>query len=111
MKIQSQGGTYPLDIHDPKGGGAVITHIPYDDYYTIPYRALTPNGICNIIVTGRAISSTHEAHSAYRIMPICANIGEGAGIAAAIAAGKGLSFRKVESLSIQKLLAGHGGVY
>ena len=104
-------GTYPIDIHDPKGGGAVITDIPYGDYYTIPYRALAPKGIDNIIVAGRAISSTHEAHSAYRIMPICANIGEGAGIAAAIAAGKGLPFRNVDSLSIQKLLAGYGGVY
>ena len=95
-------GTYPLDIHNPAGTGTYIQDIPYGDYYTIPYRALVPKGIDNLIVAGRPISSTHEAHSAYRIMPICTSIGEGAGAAAAIVSKEGGTFK---DLSYKKIHA------
>lgn len=104
-------GTYPVDIHNPSGTGTVLKDIPYGDYYTIPYRALIPLGVDNLIVAGRPISSTHEAHSAYRIMPICASIGEGAGSAASIASKKGISFREVDSKAIHNLLDKYGALY
>lgn len=46
-----------------------------------PYRATIPLGCDNLLVVGRALSSTHEAQSSYRILPNVASIGEGAGIA------------------------------
>ena len=104
-------GSYPVDIHDPMGGGTVLQDIPYGDYYTIPYRALLPKGVDNLIVAGRPISSTHEAHSAYRIMPICCCIGEGAGTAAAISLKKALAFREVESKEIHAILDKYGALY
>lgn len=104
-------GTYPVDIHNPSGSGTVIQHIPAGDYYTIPYRALLPKGMDNLIVAGRPISSTHEAHSAYRVMPICTCIGEGAGTAASIAVKRNLAFRDVDYKEIQSLLDSHGALY
>ena len=38
-----------------------------------------------MLVAGRCLSATHEAHSAVRIMPICASLGEAAGVAVAVA--------------------------
>ena len=77
-------GSYPVDIHDPKGGGTQMESLKPGESYDIPYRSLVPNSIDNLLIAGRPISSTHEAHSAIRIMPICSAIGEAAGAAAAL---------------------------
>jgi hypothetical protein len=104
-------GTYPVDIHNPSGTGTVLKDMPYGEYYTIPYRALIPKGVDNLIVSGRPISSTHEAHSAYRIMPICTSIGEGAGTAAAIAVKKEVSFKAVPYKEIHDILDKYKALY
>lgn len=104
-------GTYPIDIHSPDGEGTVIKDIPYGDYYTIPYRALIPAGTDNLIVAGRPISSTHEAHSAIRVMPICTCIGEGAGAAVSIALKKSIPFNKADIGEIHGLLDKYGALY
>ena len=44
-----------------------------------------PKEYDNLLVAGRCISATHEAHSAVRIIPICASMGEAAAIAIATA--------------------------
>jgi hypothetical protein len=104
-------GTYPIDIHNPSGSGTIIKAIPFGDYYTIPYKALIPKGLDNLIVAGRAISSTHEAHSAYRIMPICTCIGEGAGTATAIAFKNSIPYKEVNAEEIHSLLTKYGALY
>lgn len=104
-------GTYPVDIHNPSGSGTMLKDIPYGDYYTIPYRALVPKGIDNLIVAGRPISSTHEAHSAYRIMPICTCIGEAAGIAAFLSIANNTTFRDVDYKKLQSLLRKYNALY
>ena len=104
-------GTYPVDIHNPSGSGTVLKDIPYGDYYTISYKALIPRGINNLIIAGRPISSTHEAHSAYRIMPICTCIGEGAGTATAIALKEKAAFRDVDYKKIHSLFNKYGVLF
>ncbi len=75
-------GNYSIDIHDPKGSAETeIVHFPKGHYYSIPYRATIPKGLKNVLVAGRPISSSHRAHSAIRIMPICSAIGHGVGVA------------------------------
>ncbi|MDD6735930.1 MAG: FAD-dependent oxidoreductase [Clostridiales bacterium] len=78
-------GNYPIDIHNPAGKGTTIIHIEDNKYYRIPYRSLLPKEYDNMLVAGRCLSATHEAQSSVRIMPICACLGEAAGVAAAIA--------------------------
>jgi hypothetical protein len=75
---------YDVDIHNPAGTGTIIKSLDKGDYYGIPFRCLLPLGVDNLIVAGRPISSTHEAHSSLRIMPTCTAMGEAAGIAAAL---------------------------
>lgn len=106
-------GTYCIDIHSLKEGSSVggMTDIPYNDYYTIPYRALLPQGCKNLIVAGRPISSTQLAHGAHRVMPICTCIGESAGIAAACACTEDGNFRKVTAERIQAKLEQFGALY
>ena len=101
-------GTYPVDIHNPAGTGTDFREMPKLDYYTIPYRSLTPVNLTNVIVAGRPISASHGAHSAIRVMPICASIGEGAGIAAALF---DENFHKVDAKAIQNVLTKNNGLY
>ena len=72
-------------IQDYRPTGTTIIHIPLNQYYKIPYRTLLPKEYDNMLVAGRCLSATHEAHSSVRIMPICACLGEAAGTAAALA--------------------------
>jgi hypothetical protein len=82
--------SYPVDIHNPAGTGTVIKPVPEGDWYEIPYRAIVPTGTANLVMATRAISSTHEAHSSLRVMPVVAAIGQAAGTAAAMAAAGGI---------------------
>lgn len=75
---------YPVDIHNPSGSGTVIKSIQ-GDFYEVPYRCLVPAESTNLLMACRAISSTHEAHSSFRVMPVVASYAQAAGMAAAIA--------------------------
>lgn len=97
-------GCYSVDIHSPDGSGTTIKKIPAGKWYHIPYRALLPEGADNLLVAGRCISSTHEAQSAYRVLPIVANIGEAAGLAAALAKKEGATLADVPMDMLHTLL-------
>ncbi|MDO4332635.1 MAG: FAD-dependent oxidoreductase [Eubacteriales bacterium] len=51
----------------------------------IPYRALLPKEICNLIAAGRLLSAEREVLGAMRLMANCFQTGQAAGTAAAMA--------------------------
>lgn len=86
---------YFIDIHNPSGAqdphqkrggrGEVRAGFgpPPGDYYEVPFRSLV-NATCpNLIVACRALSATHEAAAAVRVMATMHGVGEAAGVAAA----------------------------
>jgi len=101
-------GTYPVDIHNPAGKGTVLKRIPPDDAYDIPLRALIPQRVDRLLVAGRCISGTHEAHSSYRVMPIAMATGQAAGVTAAIGAKLKRSPRDVPIEQVQTELLRQG---
>ncbi len=74
----------------------------------IPYRCLTPRGLCNVLVAGRCISTDRPVQGSTRVMPVCLCLGEAAGIAAAMAAGVGNDIRAVDTDDLRSCLRGHG---
>lgn len=100
--------TYPIDIHNPHGTGTTLMHLPHGSAYDIPLRCLLPRDIDRIVVAGRCISGTHEAHSSYRVMPVAMATGQAAGVCAALAAvGKTLP-RTVDVGDVQKEMRRQG---
>ena len=99
---------FNLDVHNLDGAGldaaGVQKNFLQTKPYTIPYGCLVPQGTDGLLLAGRIISGTHIAHSSFRVMPICANIGQAAGIAAALCARKGLQPRNLEAVQIQAVL-------
>jgi ribulose 1,5-bisphosphate synthetase/thiazole synthase len=53
-------------------------------YWHVPYRALLPKGIENLLVAGRCIGGDLVSHASARNMMCCAVSGQGAGVAAAV---------------------------
>ncbi len=104
-------GCYSVDIHSPDGSGTTIKKIPAGKWYHIPYRALLPQNADNLLVAGRTVSSTHEAQSAYRVLPIVANIGEAAGLAAALAKKEGAALETVPMDKLHALLEENNLLY
>ena len=88
---------YPLDIHDPTGsGGGTGAGAPETaSIYEIPYRVMLPVSHDGLLVSGRAVSATHEALSAIRVMPPCFALGQAAGAAAGLAALAGMQPREI----------------
>ena len=101
-------GAYAIDIHNPGGTGTIYNRFGDDEYYNIPYRSLQPKEYDNMLVAGRCLSATHEAHSAVRIMPICACLGEAAGTAVAIAHKTGRDTATVDIKAVQDKLRENG---
>ncbi|MFA5859797.1 MAG: FAD-dependent oxidoreductase [Elusimicrobiota bacterium] len=98
--------SYPIDIHHPNDNDGTLEWC--GDCYDIPYRSLLPRGINNLIVTGRCISTTHEALAAIRVMSTCMATGEAAGRAAAIAVRDGVSPQKIVVQKLRKELMQNG---
>ena len=101
-------GNYEIDIHNPEGTGTHIHYFEDGEYYKIPYRSLLPKEYDNLLVVGRCLSAEHTAHSAVRIMPICACLGEAGGIAISTAKKTGTNTHTVDVLSIRKTLIEKG---
>ena len=93
-------GNYEIDIHSPTGAGTELYYFKRGEFYQIPYRSLLPKEYDNLLVAGRCLSATHKAHSAVRIMPICACMGQAAGTAIALAKQDG---KTTHTLDVNKL--------
>jgi hypothetical protein len=103
-------GTYPIDIHNPAGKGTILKRVPPGEAYDIPLRCLLPQAVDQLLVAGRCISGTHEAHSSYRVMPIAMATGQAAGVCAALAARAGKAPRDVPAVDVQAELRRQGAL-
>jgi glycine/D-amino acid oxidase-like deaminating enzyme len=101
-------GSYPVDIHNPKGSGTILKRLPDGAAYDIPLRCLLPEGVDNVIVAGRCLSGSHEAHSSYRVMPIAMATGQAAGVCAALATQGEKAPRAVAARDVQAELLRQG---
>jgi len=105
---------FNFDIHNVEGAG-LDKHGRQNDFiqterYTIPMRSLIPLETENLLLAGRSIGGTHMAHSNFRAMAICLNIGQGAGVCAAIANKNNLKLRENDYHDIRKMLQEQGVV-
>jgi hypothetical protein len=82
-----------------------LLHLPLEEnYFHMPYRALVPINVDNLLVAGRCISGEKAAHSAFRNCVFCVATGQGAGTAAAISLREGVNTSKVNIKAVQEEL-------
>ena len=102
---------YDIDIHSPDGSGTSHWYFPDGEYYTIPYRCLIPKDSQNLLTAGRCISSTHEAQASFRIMPVCATLGEAAGLAIGLAVKNNQNVKDVDTDVLRAKLKENGAFF
>ena len=77
-------------------------------YWHVPYRALVPKGVGNLLVAGRCIGGDKISHASARNMMCCAVSGQGAGVAAAVSIRRDEPFAGLNIAEVQKELARQG---
>lgn len=77
-------------------------------YFHVPYRSMLPQGVKNLLVTGRAIGGDKISHAAVRNMMCCAVAGQGAGVAAALSIQMKCGLESIDIKSVQRELCRQG---
>jgi FAD dependent oxidoreductase len=77
-------------------------------YFQIPYRALVPKKVDNLLVAGRCIAGDAISHASVRSMMCCAVTGQGAGVAAAVSIKDGVTTSQLRTASLQTELRRQG---
>jgi hypothetical protein len=91
-RFEDSIGIYPEFID----GYGVLVLPTTGRYMHVPYRAMLPKRVRNLLVAGRAIGGDRIAHAATRNMACCAVAGQGAGIAAAVSVRMGRELDHVD---------------
>ncbi|WP_216902985.1 FAD-dependent oxidoreductase [Synechococcus sp. CCY 9618] len=79
------GGDWPLAPKSCRWGGR-WSGTPF----TIPYGALVSEGVSNLLAADKCLGVSHMANGATRLQPLVLNIGQAAGLAAALCVRDGL---------------------
>jgi hypothetical protein len=77
-------------------------------YFQVPFGILVPEGVENLLVAGRCVSSDKLAHAALRSMMCCTVTGQGAGVAAAVSLKDGVNSGEVGINHLQDALKNQG---
>jgi hypothetical protein len=109
--------SYPVDIHASKPDAASYAKFEKEfrtlrygrgESYGIPYRALVPQKLSNVLVAGRCVSTDRYMQGSIRVMPGCYITGQAAGVAAAIAVEKQANTRSFPVSELQTRLSKMG---
>ena len=100
-------GAWPQEFH-VEGKGTEWRWLEAGAYYQIPYGCLVASQVDNLLLAGRCISATHEALASTRVIAPSMAQGEAAGVAAALAAQKGLGVRGVDVGEVRRVLMERG---
>lgn len=112
--------SYYIDVHLTPQDRERLAGIPEEqltarygkgESHGIPYRCLTPIGLCNLLVAGRIISCDRDVLGSVRVMPNCFTTGEAAGLAATIAAKENISVHDVDVDDLRDRLRAYGAYF
>jgi hypothetical protein len=97
-------GDWYVDVHRVKGDGELPKKYEAGEYYDIPYRSLVSHEVENVIFAGRHISSTFLMQASLRIQPTLRDVGEAAGLAAAVSLQTGTPLRGLDGVIVRERL-------
>jgi hypothetical protein len=72
--------------------------------FTIPYGALVSQGVGNLLAADKAIGVSHMANGATRLQPLVLNLGQAAGLAAALCVRQGVRPAELPVRQLQEAL-------
>jgi 2-polyprenyl-6-methoxyphenol hydroxylase-like FAD-dependent oxidoreductase len=89
--------------------GVCPAYDPGEPNVSIPLGCLVPAGLENLMVAGRNLSCDAASHTFLREVPVCWVMGQGAGVAAALAVAAKVRPRRVNVVDVQREVCRQGG--
>lgn len=105
-------GDYPVDQHHTRyTGWEALPNLYFHSVpsYGVPMGVLLPKGVDGLIVAEKSISVSNLVNGSTRLQPVVLQIGEAAGIVAALAVKQGVEPRKVSVRDVQREVLEGGG--
>lgn len=99
-----------IDTHNNDRRKSYLGLLEKGKVATVPYRALLPIDVDDLIVAGRAVSSDHRANGALRVQMTCMAMGQVAGEAAAFAAKSGCRAHEIDLARLKQRLSASGAI-
>ncbi len=98
-------------IEDHHGGSDTTWHyLDEGTTYAIPFRCLIPQEITGVLVVGRCLSASHDAHASVRSMGQCMAMGQAAGVAAVLANAHHIAPHQVDVVMLRQVITQLGGI-
>lgn len=95
---------WPIERH-VAGGETLWRFLEPGTWYTIPYRALVPRGIDNLLVAGRCLSADAGAFASARVIGPCMLEGQAVAVAAREICARDVAARDADAGAIRAALA------
>lgn len=105
-------GDYPVDQHHTRyTGWEALPNLYFHSVpsYGVPMGVLLPKGVNGLIVAEKSISVSNLVNGSTRLQPVVLQIGEAAGIVAALAVKQGIEPREVSVRDVQREVLEGGG--
>lgn len=92
---------WPIELHD---GARPKLHWLLDDWYEVPYGALLPVGLDDVIVAGRCLGAEHEALASARVTAQCFEYGHAAARAVLLSLEAESALRDVDVAEVRRTM-------
>jgi hypothetical protein len=102
-------GDYPVDHHHDKNPDAPEIDFPPVPSFNVPLGALIPQEVSHLLVADKGISVTNIVNGSTRLQPVVLQIGQAAGLLAALAAERDVTPAAVPVREVQQALLDAGG--
>ena len=102
---------YPVDVHGRIDDDLGVRPMAPGEYMEVPYRCMIPQGVENLLVAGRCISTTFVVQSSVRIQLVCRALGEAAGIASAMSCDSGVPVSQVSGAAVREKMIAMGATF
>ncbi len=102
-------GDYPIDHHHKERPDAPAIDFPPVPSFSIPAGCLIPRDVNDLLIADKAISVSNIVNGASRLQPVILQVGQAAGIMAAMCVKQDVSPKKLKVREIQtEILRGKG---
>ena len=108
--ISSDDWAFPKEYDDVIAWHSTVESLNDNAPIEIPYRAILPQKVDNLLAPGRHISADKIAIDCVNLVPQCVGTGQAAGVAAAVAVADGTTAHSVDIKKVQDILAGEQNV-
>jgi hypothetical protein len=96
------------DMHPFGPPGGYEARVNPKEYCELPYRALVPVVIDNLLVAGRCVSAEFNAQAGVRVIATCMSTGQAAGTAAALCLKNGIRPRELDGRVVRRTMIEQG---